>query len=206
MGFYERYVLPWLIDRVCRAGVVREQRARLVPLARGRVLEIGIGSGLNLPYYDPSQTKRVWGLDPVATAFSRAARRAAQAGLSLELLAHPGEAIPAGRHAFDTVLVTYTLCSVEDPARVLREARRVLRPEGRLLFCEHGRAPDAGLQRWQDRLTPWWKKMAGGCHLNRPVLRLIQEAGFRVEHADTAYLGGLQTVVNFNYRGVARPV
>jgi ubiquinone/menaquinone biosynthesis C-methylase UbiE len=195
MGLYERFVLPRLIDWACGLEVVERQRAKVVPGVRGRVLEIGFGSGRNLPFYAKSGASEVVGLEPAAEMRALGERRLAELrrdGLELpvELLAAPAEEIPAEDASFDTVLVTYTLCTIPEPERALAEMRRVLRPAGRLVFCEHGAAPDPGVRRWQDRVNPVWRRLAGGCHLNRDVPELLTAAGFRVEEMATMYLPG----------------
>ncbi len=204
MSFYEKRVLPYLIDLACGIRPVRRQRQKLVPLASGKVLEIGIGTGLNLPHYDPVKVERIWGLDPALEMHSLAARRVARSGLQVELLGLSAEKIPMTDHSFDTVLLTYTLCSIGDPVRALQEMRRVLKPDGRLLFCEHGQAPDESVRRWQDRLTPVWSRIAGNCHLNRAIPKLLEEGGFQMESLDTIYLPGPRPLT-YNYWGTARP-
>jgi ubiquinone/menaquinone biosynthesis C-methylase UbiE len=204
MSFYEKHVLPYLIDLACGIRPVQRQRQKLVPLASGKVLEIGIGTGLNLPYYDPVKIERIWGLDPALEMHALAAQRVTRSGLPVELIGLSAEKIPMADHSFDTVLLTYTLCSISDPVTALGEMRRVLKPDGRLLFCEHGQAPDESVRRWQDRLTPAWSRIAGNCHLNRAVPRLLEEGGFRLERLDTMYLPGPRPLT-YNYWGVARP-
>ncbi len=204
MSFYEKHVLPYLIDLACGIRPVQRQRQKLVPLATGKVLEIGIGTGLNLPHYDPAKVERIWGLDPALEMHELAARRVNRSGLPVELMGLSAEKIPMADHSFDTVLLTYTLCSISDPVRALHEMRRVLKPGGRLLFCEHGRAPDESVRRWQDRLTPVWSRIAGNCHLNRAIPKLLEEGGFRLESLDTMYLPGPRPLT-YNYWGVARP-
>ena len=162
------------------AKPIAYQRRKIVPRARGRVLEIGFGAGHNLPFYDPSHVSHIWALEPSAEMRARAAERVAANAIALEFLDLPGEQIPLDDEDADTVLVTYTLCSIPDVQRALGEMRRVLKREGRLLFCEHGAAPDARVLRWQNRLTPLWKTIGGGCHLNRPIAPLIEGAGFRM--------------------------
>lgn len=204
-SLYERLVLPRLVDRVCGTRVIERQRRAVVPQARGEVLEIGFGSGLNLPYYDRGQVGRLWALEPSAPMRALAAGRIAAAGLDVRLLDAPGEALPLPDHSVDTVVVTYALCTIPDAPAALAQARRVLRPGGRLLFAEHGAAPDAGVRRWQDRLDRPWSRLAGGCHLNRDVAALLARAGFRVEDMQTGYLRGTPRWAGFNTWGSARP-
>jgi len=201
-NWYERHVLPWLVDVACGVRPVRRQRQKVVPLARGRVLEIGIGTGLNLAHYDRSRVEQIVGLDPGLEMHPLARRRIRRAGLEVELVGLSAERIPYDDDSFDTVLVTYALCTIEDPRAALREMRRVLRPGGRLVFCEHGRAPEASVRRWQDRLTPMWARLAGGCHLNRDIPRLLQEAGFHSHDMQQMYLPGPRALT-FNYWGTA---
>jgi ubiquinone/menaquinone biosynthesis C-methylase UbiE len=205
MGFYEKHLLPRLIDFVCNVKPARLQREKVVPLACGQVLEIGIGTGHNLPYYDRGKVQKIWGLDPAPEMTRRAIARIRNAGLDVTLLEGSGEEIPLQDASVDTVLMTYTLCSIPDPTRALREMRRVLKPGGELIYCEHGLAPDERVRRWQDRLTPTWRKLAGGCHLNRPIADLIAQAGFALHEPATAYLPGPKPLT-FNYWGTARPV
>jgi ubiquinone/menaquinone biosynthesis C-methylase UbiE len=201
-NWYERHVLPWLVDMVCGVRPVRRQRQKVVPLAWGRVLEIGIGTGLNLPHYDKARVEKVVGLDPGVEMHPQARRRSRRAGVEVELVGLSAERIPFDDASFDTVLVTYALCTIADPAAALKEMRRVLRPGGRLIFCEHGLAPDASVRRWQGRLTPLWSRLAGGCHLDRDVPRLLAEAGFRSDDMQRAYLPGPRAVT-YNYWGTA---
>jgi ubiquinone/menaquinone biosynthesis C-methylase UbiE len=180
------------------------QRAKVVPRARGRVLEIGIGSGLNLPFYDPAKVSKIWGLDP-APEMTRMAKRAADSlPFEVEFISLPGDEIPLEDNSVDTVLVTYTLCTIPDTTAALRQMSRVLRPGGELIFCEHGAAPDADVRRWQDRLNPMWQRIGGGCNLNRSIPALIEAGGFRISNLDTMYLPGW-CPVSFNYWGTAIP-
>ena len=201
-GWYDRHLLPYLIDFACGIKPVRRQRRKVVPLARGRVLEIGIGTGLNLEHYDRSRLTQLIGLDPSAEMHRLARKRMARAGLDVELVTLSAERIPYENASFDTVLVTYALCTIPDAVAALREMRRVLKPGGQLIFCEHGRAPDESVRRWQDRLTPLWSKFAGGCHLNRDIPALLAEAGFRSDDTQTMYLPGPRPLT-FNYWGTA---
>ena len=178
---YERWILPYLLDFACGIRPVRLQRQKIVPLARGRVLEIGIGTGLNLPHYVPGQIDSLQGLDPGVSMHRLAQKRLRATGLSAELIPLSAESIPMPGASFDTVVCTYTLCTIPDAAGALSEMRRVLKPDGRLLFCEHGRAPDPGVATWQARLNKLWSPIAGGCRLDRNIPDLLDDAGFRVE-------------------------
>jgi ubiquinone/menaquinone biosynthesis C-methylase UbiE len=190
MGLYDRWVLPKLLDFAMRQKPIMQQRRKVVPEASGRVLEIGIGSGLNLAFYDRDRVAKLWGLDPSEELRRVARRRADEAGIEVEFLGLPGEQIPLDAGSVDTVVSTYTMCTIPDVARALGEVRRVLAPDGVLLFSEHGRAPDAGVARWQDRLDGMWGKVAGGCHLNRAIPDLLRAAGFRMDALDTMYVPG----------------
>lgn len=203
MTWYEERVLPSLINLACSIKPARKQREKIVPRATGDVLEIGFGSGLNLPYYDRDKVRRVWGLEPSA-GMRRLARKAiARSSLEVELIDLPGEEIPLDDDSVDTVLVTYTLCTIPEVAEALRGMRRVLKPQGRLLFCEHGKAPDSSVQKWQDRLNPAWKKIAGGCNMNREIVAELEEAGFLIEDDNRMYLPGVKAL-SYNYWGAAR--
>lgn len=203
MGFYENRILPIMIDKACAGPPVLKQREKVVPAAEGRVLEVGMGSGINLPFYDPSRIEFVWGLEPSEGMRRRAQHRLEAAPFEVKLLDLPGEAIPLDDDSVDTVLLTYTLCTIADFRQALAQMRRVLKPGGKLLFCEHGEAPDASIQKWQRRINPLWKRIAGGCNLNRPIPRCLEEAGFKVENLETLYLPNTPRIAAFNYWGQA---
>ena len=203
MGFYDRHILPRLLNAAMSAKPITYQRRKVVPRAEGRVLEIGFGAGHNLPFYDAAKVSHIWALEPAKEMRARAAERVAASPIALEFLDLPGETIPLDAEAADTVLVTYTLCTIPDVRRALGEMRRVMKQNGRMIFCEHGEAPDEGVKRWQVRLTPAWKAIGGGCHLGRPIPSLIRDAGFRVETMDTMYLPGTPRFAGFNYWGDA---
>jgi ubiquinone/menaquinone biosynthesis C-methylase UbiE len=207
LGFYDRVILPRLTDLSCGTKPVRYQRRKVVPLAEGRVLEIGVGSGLNLPHYDPAKVERVFALEPSAAMLARAKERIEAAPFPVEPLGLEGEAIPLDDKSVDTVLITYTLCTIPGVIAALEGMRRVLRPAGRLIFCEHGLAPDPGVARWQHRLNPLWKRFAGGCNLDRDIPALIKQGGFAIEQIDTMYLPGPKMLRfgAFNYWGTAKP-
>lgn len=169
------------------------------------MVEVGFGSGLNIPFYDQSQIHGLWGLDPSHEMLELAQERAADAPFPVALLEAPGEAIPLDSGSMDTAVSTYTLCTIPDPVQALTEVARVLKPGGRLLFAEHGRAPDLPVRRWQGRLTPIWKRFAGGCHLDRDVPELLRRSGFEILRLDSAYIAGSK-VVSFHFVGAARPL
>jgi ubiquinone/menaquinone biosynthesis C-methylase UbiE len=201
VGLYARHVLPRLIDLAMRNRVVRAERRRALPGATGRVLEIGVGSGLNLPFYGGG-VRALCGVDPSTELWRLGRARAVHVAFPVAFVAGTAERLPVAAAAFDTVVMTWTLCSVADPAAALAEVRRALRPGGRLLFVEHGRAPDAGVAAWQDRLTPWWSRLAGGCHLNRPIDELVRAAGFAGVGIDAGYAAGPR-LLTFLFRGTA---
>ena len=203
-NWYERHILPRALDFACGLPLISQQRELVVPRARGRVLEVGIGTGLNLRHYDKSRVTRIVGLDPALELHPLARERSAQAGLAVELLGLSAEKIALPDASFDTVLLTYTLCTIPDPLAALQEMRRVLAPGGQLLYCEHGRAPDAAVRRWQERLQPLWGRIAGGCHLGRDIAALLQAAGFSLPDLQTRYLPGPRPFT-YHYWGVALP-
>ena len=202
MRWYDKYILPKLVHFTCGLNPNMRQREKVVPLARGAVLEVGVGSGLNFPYYDATSVRKVWGLDPSPELLEMAEEAADAAPFDVEFLGMPIEDLPLENGSVDTVLVTYTLCTVPDTTAALRQMSRVLRPGGQLIFCEHGAAPDAGVRRWQDRLNPLWRRISGGCELNRAIPTLIEEGGFRITGMDTMYLPGWRPG-SFNYWGTA---
>ena len=200
---YTRYLLPWLTDKVCSQSPFTRQRARTIPLARGRVLEIGVGSGLNLPFYDFTQITGLVGLDPSGISLDQIPKRYPH--IPLRRLRASAETIPLADNSMDTVTVTYTLCTIPNLDRALAEIHRVLTSNGRLLFCEHGLSPDPGVRRWQHGLTPLWRPLAGGCHLNRDIPKLLTRAGFSLVRMDQNYLPGWRPGT-YNFMGLARPI
>ena len=204
LGWYEHHVLPRLLDWAMRQ--VNDERTATLADARGEVLEVGFGTGLNLRHY-PAALARLVAVDPMVALDARVNARIAQAPFPVErhaLRAEGGLPFDAGR--FDRVVVTWTLCSIAEPERALAEMRRVLKPDGRLLFIEHGIAEDPGLARWQRRITPLWKRFSGGCHLDRAVDRLIEGNGFRCESLQRFRHPAAPAIAAQLYRGVARPV
>jgi len=202
MSWYEENVLPHMINLACSVKPARKQREKIVPLAEGDVLEIGIGSGLNLPHYDPQKVRKIWGLEPSEGMRRLAEKNLEGMNLDLEFIDLPGEEIPLDANSVDTVLVTYTLCTISDAATALEGMRRVLKPSGRLLFCEHGAAPEENIRRWQNRLNSPWSKIAGGCNMNRNIPEMINAAGFRIVNDERMYIPGLR-ILSYNYWGSA---
>lgn len=203
MNFYDDRILPVLIDLSMRNKRLRPYRERIAGDAEGCVLEVGVGSGLNLPFYG-RKVKRLFGLEPSPRLLSRARQKARGLPLAVEFLEGSAEAIRLEDKSIDTVVMTWTLCTIPDAPLALNEIRRVLKPGGELLFVEHGRAPDTRVRWWQDRLTPLWKKIGGGCHLNRPIAELIEGAGFVIEQLETDYISGPRPMT-FMYAGNAKP-
>lgn len=190
MGFanwYDEHVVPRLIRCACSGPAIMKLREQVVPLASGAVFELGCGGGLNQRFYNPAQISSYAGVDPSAKGLEFARAEAERKGWSHDIRAGTGEAIPFADDSFDSVVCTFTLCSVQDPAQTLKEMRRVLKPGGQLLFAEHGAAPDAGVARWQERIEPVWKRIAGGCHLTRPVGASIDRSRFALEPLGARY-------------------
>jgi ubiquinone/menaquinone biosynthesis C-methylase UbiE len=202
MTSYARYLLPRLIDLAMRNKDATRLRAEWLPHARGEVLEVGIGSGLNLAFY-PSEVRRVYGVDPSAELQQMARKRTAGHPRKVEFLSQSAEEwLPLPDRTIDTVVMTWTLCSIPDPLKALHQMKRVLKPDGRLIFVEHGRAPDSRVAAWQDRLNPVWKRIAGGCHLNRKIDELLVQAGFQIDELRTMYLAGPRPMT-YSYQGFA---
>ena len=202
MDLYNKHILPKLINRVCAQNEISRIRKELIPRAKGKVLEIGMGSGLNLPFYDPVKTEQVSGVEPVDQLRRMAAKKARSLTFKVDFTGRSAEAIPLANNVIDTVVVTYTMCSIPDVIQALKEMNRVLKPGGELLFCEHGRSPDQQVSKWQDKLTRPWQKVAGGCHLNRPVADLITQAGFKIVALDSGYTHPIK-LLSYTYKGVA---
>ena len=207
MSFYDKYILPSFLNCACGAKPILYQRGKVVPLAEGLVLEVGIGSGLNIPFYDANKVDKVIGLDPSPELNKMAekvvSKTAAENGLNVEIILGSAEAMPFPDNHFDSVVITYTLCTIPDAESANLEIRRVLKPGGKLIFCEHGLAPDAGVAKWQGRIDPIWGKIAGGCHLNRDIPQLITGAGFTLETLEQMYLPSTPKFAGYNYWGVA---
>lgn len=205
MSFYEHRILPHALNLACGFKAIRRQREKVVPAAEGEVLEIGFGSGLNLPYYDFGRVTKIWALEPSEGMRRLAHKRLNPVRTEFEFIDLPGEEIPLEDASVDTVLCTFTLCTIPDTAAALAGMRRVLKPGGRLLYCEHGRAPDENVRRWQDRLNRPWSSIAGGCQLNRDIPALIRESGFTIEDQDSMYVPGGPKMLSWQWWGSARP-
>lgn len=201
MGFYQERILPHLIQMSMKQEHFEPYRRRAVGAALGRVLEIGVGSGLNLPLYESGTD--VVGLDPSAKLLSMAREATTDRAKTIQLIEGSAESIPLPNHAFDTVVTTWTMCSIPNLPKALAEVRRVLKDDGRLVFAEHGRAPDPEVVRWQNALTPVWKRIGGGCHLNRPIDQLVRDGGFHLERIQTSYMKGPKPMT-FMFEGIAR--
>jgi ubiquinone/menaquinone biosynthesis C-methylase UbiE len=204
MGFYNDVVLPKLLDCAMRKEDLVAYRRRVIGAAHGRVLEVGIGSGLNLPFYGAKVTS-ITGLEPAPRLIEMASERAGASGRAVSFVEGSAEAIPFDAGSFDTVVTTWTMCSIPHAATALAEIRRVLKPAGDLLFVEHGRAPDPWVVRLQDWLTPAWRPIAGGCHLNRPIAPMIEGAGFKMVDLKTGYAERGPRPFTYMYEGLARP-
>ena len=203
MGLDDRYVVPRLVTCACGTKPVIKQRQKVVPKAMGTVLEFGIGAGHNLPHYDSSRIDRVIGVDPCATSWELASERAANLDFDVEFIQGSALDVPIEDASVDSVLITFTLCTVPDPMAALREAKRTLKPGGKVFFCEHGLAPDERVAKWQNRVNPIWKKVFGGCHINRDTSGLLTEAGFKLDELEQMYLPGTPTIAGFNTWGEA---
>ena len=204
MGLYSKYILPKFLNCACGSNPINYQRQKIVPLAKGKVLDIGIGSGLNIPFYNSNKIDRVIGIDPSHELISLAKGLANDSTASIELVIGSAESIPYPDNFFDTVLVTYTMCTIPNVAIANKEMWRVLKDDGRLIFCEHGLAPDKKISKWQNRIDPVWGKIAGGCHLNRDIQKLITDAGFSFESLDKMYIPSTPKFAGYNYWGIGK--
>ena len=203
MSLYEKYVLPKFLNCACGSKPVARQREKVVPLAEGKVLEIGIGSGLNLPFYDKTKVDEIWGLDPSEELSEMARAVAIQEGMEVNFISSGAEEIPLPDDHFDSVLITYTMCTIPEVIRANTEIRRVLKNQGKMIFCEHGAAPDDNIRKWQKRINPFWGKIAGGCNINRYIPSLIQESGFDIVEMEEMYLPNTPKIAGYNFWGYA---
>ena len=204
MSFYDKYILPKVLNCTCASKPIRYQRDKIVPLAEGVVLDIGIGSGLNIPFYNKTKIKQLYGLDPSKELLDIAKSVAKKEKLEIEFLECGAESIPLPDKSIDTVLITYTMCTIPDVALSNSEIIRVLKDDGKLLFCEHGLAPDKNIAKWQKRINPLWSKIAGGCNLNRDIPNLISSSGFKISNMEEMYLPSTPKFAGYNFWGVAK--
>lgn len=204
MGLYNKYVLPKVLNCTCGSKPINYQRKKVVPLAKGLVLDVGIGSGLNIPFYDMTKIDKVIGLDPSEELNNLAIGVAEENKVDVDFMLCGAEDIPLPDNHVDTVLITYTMCTIPEVIEANKEMLRVLKPDGRMIFCEHGLAPDPKIAKWQSRIDPIWGKIAGGCHLNRNIPELITSAGFEIENMEQMYLPSTPRFAGYNYWGSAR--
>ena len=204
MSFYDKYILPKVLNCTCASKPIRYQRDKIVPLAEGVVLDVGIGSGLNVPFYNKSKINYLYGLDPSKELLDIAKSIAKENQLEVDFLQCSAESIPLPDKSIDTVLITYTMCTIPDVALSNSEIMRVLKDDGKLLFCEHGLAPDKNIAKWQKRINPLWGKIAGGCNLNRDIPKLISSSGFKISSMEEMYLPSTPKFAGYNYWGVAK--
>ena len=203
MGLYNKYILPKFINCACGSNPINYQRDKLVPYAKGVVLDIGIGSGLNIPFYNKSNINHLYGLDPSPELLEIAKKVAKTNKLEIEFLECGAESIPLPNNSIDTIVITYTMCTIPDISLSSAEMLRVLKPNGRLLFCEHGLAPDKRVAKWQKIINPVWNKIAGGCNLNRDIPKLIESSGLKILEIEEMYLPSTPKFAGYNYWGVA---
>lgn len=208
MGLWERYAVPCLVSTACASKPIMKQREKVVPLATGNVLELGCGSGTNFSYYDPDSVKRLFALEPAPGMVKRARKTADALAMTdqIEFLEMGAEAVPLEDNSIDTAVITFVLCTIPDWQGALSEVRRVLKPGGRVLFSEHGLAPDENVAKWQRRIEPVWKPLAGGCHLTRDITDLFTKGGFVMDRAETMYLPSTPKVAGFVSWGSAKPL
>jgi ubiquinone/menaquinone biosynthesis C-methylase UbiE len=205
MSFYEKYILPRFLNCACASEPITYQRKKVVPLAEGKILEVGIGSGLNLPFYNKSKIIEIWGIDPSEELNAMAKRVAAEENINVKFITSSAEDIPFPNNYFDTVLITYTMCTIPNVLQANEEIKRVLKSNGKMIFCEHGVSPDENIKKWQKRLNSIWSKIAGGCNINRNIPMLIKSSGFKIEEMDEMYLPKTPKIAGYNYWGYAKP-
>jgi ubiquinone/menaquinone biosynthesis C-methylase UbiE len=205
MSFYEKYILPRFLNCACASEPISYQRKKVVPLAEGKILEVGIGSGLNLPFYEKSKIEEIWGIDPSEELNSMAKKVAIEEDMNVKFITSSAEDIPFPNNYFDTVLITYTMCTIPNVLQANEEIKRVLKSNGKMIFCEHGVSPDENIKKWQKRLNSIWSKIAGGCNINRNIPMLIKSSGFKIEEMDEMYLPKTPKIAGYNYWGYAKP-
>jgi ubiquinone/menaquinone biosynthesis C-methylase UbiE len=203
MGFYVNWVVPRLLDLTMRTEPIADERKKCLAGVRGSVLEVGFGSGLNLPFY-PAEVDRLVAVDPSTCAAKLARKRIERSRIPVEYVALEGERIDAPDQSFDSVVSTFTLCTIPDPSAALEQMRRVLKLGGRFFCVEHGRSAEPSVQRWQDRLNGFQKAVCGGCNLNRDIERLVRDAGFELEQVEHYYMKGAPKFSAYLTRAIAR--
>ena len=204
MSLYESHILPHIINAACTTPPVQKLRQKVVPKCRGKVLEVGMGSGANLRFYDADKIDFIWGLEPSEGMRRKAQKQLDKSDIKVEWLNLPGEEIPLEDCSVDTILLTFTLCTIPNWQQALQQMHRVLKPEGKLLFSEHGKAPDKNVSKWQDRINSSWKHLAGGCNLNRPIDELIASCGFEICSIERFYAPKTPKIAGYIYLGEAR--
>ena len=203
MNFYEKYILPRFLNCACASEPITFQRKKVTPLAEGIILEVGIGSGLNLPFYDKSKIIELWGIDPSKEINAMAKKVAKKEELNVKFISSSAENIPLPDNYFDTVLITYTMCTIPEVIKANNEIRRVLKDNGKMIFCEHGLSPDENIKKWQNRINNFWGKIAGGCNINRNIPELIKRSGFKIVKIEEMYLPKTPKIAGYNYWGYA---
>ena len=204
MNLYNKYILPSLIISGCNKKPQMKQREKIIPNAKGKVLEVGIGSGLNLSFYDPDKVTELVGIDPSLELWEKR-QPVKDLGFHYEFIKGVAEDMPFGKDSFDTIVLTYTLCSIPDFQSALESLRKVLKPSGKFLFCEHGKAPDKNVLLTQNAINPIWKLIGGGCNINRDIPSIINGNGFKILNLETMYVPGWKPV-SFNFWGEAKPI
>ena len=200
---YEKFLLPKLLDTCCSTKPIQYQRKKIVPQAKGAVLEIGVGSGLNIPFYEKKDIHKVYGLDPSEELCEIARKTAENNQLKIDFLINSAEEVELPSNSIDTVLITYTLCTIPNPFDSLKEIKRVMKSDARILFCEHGIAPDKNIVKWQNRINPFWGKLFGGCNINRDIPDILLRSGFKIKNLNQMYLPSTPKIVGYNYWGNA---
>lgn len=203
MGLYNKYILPNVIDWTCNQQPNKKQREKIIPLASGNVLEIGIGSGLNLPFYNKEKVKHLLAIDPSLELWNKNLIDTNNLSFDFSFIKAVAENIPANNNSFDTVVLTYTLCSIANTTEAFDEIKRVLKTNGKVIFCEHGKAPDKSVQKYQNFINPIWKQLGGGCTLNRDIPSIIEYNGLIIDKMDSMYIPGWKPA-SYNFLGSAK--
>jgi ubiquinone/menaquinone biosynthesis C-methylase UbiE len=204
MTIYDKYILPRAINWVCKQETSMRQRMKVIPLATGNVLEIGVGSGLNLPLYNKKKVTHLTAIEPSKEIWAKNVVDTKSLPFEFDFVEAMAENIPEDDNSFDTIVITYTLCTIMDTNKALEEMRRVLKPNGKLIFCEHGKAPDKATQKQQSFINPLWKRLGGGCNLNKDIPLIIEGNGFKMIDSNEMYIPGWKPA-SFNYWGTAKP-